>query len=59
MCSNILLSQIHCRLDEIFPNQDFSFGNIDMLLLGDLSQVTIFNNILKASSSSLHAASTS
>ena len=43
MVSNVRLAQIHLRLAEIFqfsPTDRHTFGGINMLLLGDLLQVT-------------------
>ncbi len=46
MVSNIRLAQIHLRLLEIFkisPDDQRPFGDISMLVLGDLLQVKNFN----------------
>ena len=49
MVSSVLLALIHSRLDEIFPNTGKSFGNMNIVLFGDLLQVKQLNflNILK------------
>ena len=39
MVSSVMLAQIHNRLNEIFPNDKFSFGNQNILVFGDLLQV--------------------
>ena len=39
MVSNFVLAQIHTRLYEIFNVTNNSFGNKNILLLGDLLQV--------------------
>ncbi len=46
MVSNIMFTQIHTRLYEIFGHSNNSFGNQNLLLLGDLLQVFTFNIVL-------------
>jgi len=46
MVSSLTLAYIHSRLNEIFPNQNNSFGNQNIILFGDLLQVNISFNFL-------------
>jgi len=40
MISNVRLAQIHLRLNEIYtPGDDATFGNQNLIFLGDLLQV--------------------